>query len=277
LHLGTSTHGPQEWDQVDPACDHAGIGPFRATATKRDHAEPVGLEGLGQGCEALLRAGLAPVAIGGLRLADAPDCFACGAESLAMVGEVARATDPGELLWQAQVARWEARPPVARGQGVVLIGGSGAGKSSLGRALGTRLGMAFLDADQRVETVSGRGIPELFSEIGEAGFRTLEAEAVAASLESPAVVALGAGAWETQITRERVKASGFQVLWLAEVPERAWARVGGDAHRPLAGDREIFMKRWATRAPRWWQAPMVLPLGRSAQALAEALAGAAGR
>jgi len=46
LHLGTSTRSPGEWGAPDPACDHAGVGPVRATGTKPDHAEPLGLEGL---------------------------------------------------------------------------------------------------------------------------------------------------------------------------------------------------------------------------------------
>jgi thiamine-phosphate pyrophosphorylase len=272
LHLGTSTHEPGEWAAPDPACDHAGIGPFRATATKGDHAPPVGLEGLRLGCAALRGAGLAPVAIGGLTLADAPACFQAGAEALAMVGAVAQAAEPGDLLWQAQVERWQARPPLLTGQGVVLVGGSGAGKSSLARALAFRLGLPNLDSDHRVEAASGRTIPEVFAQEGEEGFRALEAQAVAGCLGSPAVVALGAGAWEDEATRARVRAAGFGVLWLAEVPERAWARVAGDRGRPLADRREAFMARWARRTARWAEAPLVLPLGRSAQILAGALA-----
>ena len=272
LHFGTSTHGPEEWASPDPACDHAGLGPFRATDTKGDHAPPMGLAGLQKGCTALRALGLAPVAIGGLTLEDAPACFQAGAESLAMVGAVARSEAPGELLWEAQVARWRLRPPVDRGRGVVLIGGSGSGKSALAPALAERLGLAALDSDHVVEVDAGRTVTELFAQRGEAAFRDLEAKAVVACLGAPAVVALGAGAWEFEATREQVRASGFDVLWLAEVPARAWARVAGDAARPLALDRATFMGRWARRRERWWEAPMVLPLGRSPQGLAEALA-----
>jgi len=88
---------------------------------------------------------------------------------------------------------------------------------------------------------------------------------------APGVVALGAGAFADPATREVVRASGFTVLWLAEVPERAWARVGQDPLRPLAATRDQFMARWAQRSQAWSLAPMVLPLGRSAQGVAEAL------
>ena len=271
LHLGSSTHHPLEWASPDPACDHAGIGPFRATASKGDHAEPIGLEGLARACPALQACGVAPVAIGGLTRADFRDCFGAGAQALAMVGEVARAADPGELLWEAQVQRWQVNRPLARGRGLVLIGGSGAGKSSLALCLARRLALPALDSDTRVAATAARSIPQIFQEGGEAHFRSLERAAILACLQVPAVVSLGAGAWEDASTRDAVQAAGFQTLWLAEVPERAWTRVAGDPQRPLAGSREDFMARWAQRSGAWSRSPMVLPLGRTAEVLATAL------
>jgi len=267
LHLGTSTHRPEEWERQEAACDHAGVGPFRATATKGDHAPPLGLDGLRRGAWALKARGVVPIAIGGLTEEDAGPCFEAGAETLAMVGAVARCAQPRELLWRAQLARWAAQPPLARGQGVVLIGGSGAGKSSLAEALARNLGLEALDSD----LVIGGSIPDLFKDKGEAGFRALEAQSVVRCLASPCVAALGAGAWEDPATRARVREAGFAALWVAEIPEVAWARVGGDPNRPLASEREGFMARYARRMAAWWEAPMVLPLGRSAQVLAEEL------
>lgn len=269
VHLGTSTHDTQEWQEVDSACDHAGIGPFRATATKGDHAAPVGLEGLREGCRLLRERGLAPVAIGGLTLADAPACFQAGAESLAMVGEIARAARPEDLLWEAQALRWQAQPPLDRGQGLVLVGGSGAGKSTLARALAQRLGLPVVDLDVCVAERAGCAIPELFRTQGEVAFRDLEAICLREVLDTPSVVALGGGAWECEAVREAVAASGHRAFWLAEVPERAWARVAGDPGRPLAGDRDTFLARWRARMARWSTLPCLLPLGRSAEDLAE--------
>jgi thiamine-phosphate pyrophosphorylase len=273
LHLGTSTHAPLEWSAVDPACDHAGVGPFRATATKGDAAAPVGLEGLAGGCRALRAAGIAPVAIGGLTLEDAPDAFRAGAESLAMVGELARAQDPAALLREAQRCRWRTHP-LPQGAGVVLVGGSGAGKTALARALGQRLGLPALDLDQAVEARGGRSIPELFA-AGEAVFRGLEAGCLPPLLARPAVVALGAGAWEDAAVRGAVQRSGFRVLWLAERPDVAWARVGGDPSRPLARDREGFLARWRLRMHRWGGLAAVLPLGQDAATLASQLTASA--
>lgn len=271
LHFGTSTHGPAEWAAVDPACDHAGVGPVRGTATKADHAAPIGLEGLQAGCAALRARGLAPIAIGGLTRLDAAACFEAGAESLAMVGEVHRAADPAALGWEAQRLRWRARPALRRGQGIVLLGGSGVGKSSLGRKLAFRLALPFHDLDEVIEADARRPVAELFAHAGEAQFRRLEVGLLPRLLEQPAVVALGGGAWEAPENRAAVVASGFAALWLADTPARAWERVGRDPGRPLAQERHGFLARWRQRMAAWSQADPVLAFGHSSQELAQAL------
>lgn len=270
-HLGASTHGPEEWAALDPACDHAGVGPFRATATKSDHDRPIGPEGLAEGCARLRARGLAPVAIGGLALADAEACFRAGAESLAMVGEVHRAEDPAALGWAAQAARWKVRPPFRPGQGLVLLGGSGAGKSTLAAELARRLHLPCLDLDLAIEAREGRPVADIFAGAGEPAFRALEAATLPALLQAPAVVALGGGAWEDPSNRAAVAAAGFAPLWLAEVPLRAWARVGQDPGRPLAQARDTFLARTAARRAAWSLAPLVLPFGHSSREIAEVL------
>ena len=61
-----------------------------------------------------------------------------------------------------------------QGLNVYLIGMMGAGKSAVGRPLAEALGYRFLDADDALEQVAGRTIPEIFTTDGEAGFRELE-------------------------------------------------------------------------------------------------------
>jgi thiamine-phosphate diphosphorylase len=268
LHLGTSTHGMPEWAKIDPACDHAGLGPFRATTSKGDHAAPIGLEGLRQGCAILRGQGVAPVAIGGLTLADADDCFQAGAESLAMIGEIAQAEDPAEVLWSAQCARWRARPPVDPKRGLVLVGGSGCGKSSLARAIARRSGLPCSDLDDVTENHAGKSIARIFAEDGEAAFRGLEEECLPSQLWVPRILAVGGGAWQSPRIRRAVEAAAFQVLWIAENPATAWARVGADRTRPLARERRAFMELWRSRMARWAEVPMLLPLGRDPEELA---------
>ncbi|HJV89103.1 MAG TPA: thiamine phosphate synthase [Holophagaceae bacterium] len=271
LHLGTSTHGPDEWTGVDAACDHAGVGPFRATATKGDHAAPIGLDGLRKGCALLRARGLAPIAIGGLTPEDARDAFEAGAESLAMVGAVHGAADLPGLAWDLQVARWRVRPPVTAGQGLVLLGSSGAGKSELGRLLAQGLGLPHRDLDAVIEAREGAPVSELFRLRGESAFRELEGVVLPGLLTEPAVVSLGGGAWELPEVRAQVARSGFRPLWLAEPPRACWQRVAGDGNRPLAQDEAAFLARCAARTPAWSLAEPVSSFGRPVEALAQAL------
>ncbi len=271
LRLGASTHGPAECAALASPVDHAGVGPFRATATKADHDAPIGLEGLRAGCAALRAQGIAPIAIGGLTIADAEACFEAGAESLAMIGEIARAEDPAELGWRAQLARWRARPlEVARG--ILLTGSSGVGKSSFGSALAKATGLPFHDLDAVIAEAEGRSIPEIFTASGETAFRDLEARHLAPLLDRPAIIALGGGAWEMEGVRQVAEASGFRALWLAESPTKCWERVAQDPNRPLAQNREAFLARHRTRIARWAELDCILPFGRRPADLARAMA-----
>lgn len=270
-HFGASTHEPSEWGGVSAPFDHAGVGPYRRTGTKADHAAPIGLPGLRAGCAALRARGVAPIAIGGLTYLDAAACFEAGAESVAMVGEVHRNEDPANLGWRVQRLRWRIRPPFRRGQGLVLLGGSGAGKSTVGRQLALRLGLPFRDLDSVIEAREGRPIAEIFATSGEAAFRALETVLLPELLTSPAVVALGGGAWAAPVNRAAAAAADTVPLWLAEAPQRAWQRAGKDPNRPLAQDQTAFLARWAARMPTWTQAEPIHGFGHTSRELVSAL------
>jgi shikimate kinase len=184
---------------------------------------------------------------------------------------VHRRSDPATLGWEAQRQRWRVRPPFRRGQGLVLVGGSGAGKTTLGLELARRLRLPFTDLDAHIEASTGRPIRVIFGESGESAFRKLERDLLPALLGTPAVVALGGGAWESPDSRRLVGDAGFQALWVAETPRRAWERAGGDPARPLAQTREAFLSRWRERTTAWSLAPMILPFGRDSGEVASGL------
>jgi len=121
---------------------------------------------------------------------------------------------------------------------VVLVGLPGAGKSSVGADLAALLGVPFADTDDLVVEMTGRSVPEIFSDDGEATFREIEAAAIAdALLDFNGVLALGGGAVTTEAVRQELRDSAVTVALLTAEPAVLLRRIAGTGHRPLlAGD-----------------------------------------
>ena len=118
---------------------------------------------------------------------------------------------------------------------IVLVGFMGAGKTTVGNLLATRLGLPFADSDHVLEHHAGRPIRQIFAEDGEEAFRALEYEVIAGLLDGPpAVLALGGGAPGHPPTRDRLACDpAAEVVYLHVGYAQAMLRVGGDADRPL--------------------------------------------
>lgn len=100
------------------------------------------------------------------------------------------------------------------GRSIVLVGMMGAGKTSIGRRLASRLRIPFVDADHEIEAAATMSIPEIFAKHGEPYFRSGEARVIARLLDSgPQVLATGGGAFTAEDTRERIRDRGVSV-WL---------------------------------------------------------------
>lgn len=115
---------------------------------------------------------------------------------------------------------------------VLLCGLMGSGKSRVGRALASRLGWDFVDTDERVERTAGMKIAEIFARDGEAAFRRLESEALAALPTQRCVVALGGGAVISAENRRVLREKGT-LVWLDAAPETLVQRMGESQKRPL--------------------------------------------
>lgn len=136
---------------------------------------------------------------------------------------------------------------------IVLSGFMGAGKSSVGRRVASRLGRTFVDADRAIEERAGMAIPEIFSRRGELWFRRTEETVIRELLGGdPGVLALGGGALENARTRGLVSRVA-DVVWLRASVEVAWSRVK-DSDRPLATDRGRFERRAAAREETYREA-----------------------
>ncbi len=116
---------------------------------------------------------------------------------------------------------------------VVLVGMPGAGKSSVGRALASRLRVPFRDSDDIVVADTGRSVAELFAE-SEQTFRSAEEAAVVGALDSfDGVLALGGGALLSATVRAALTRSHAPVVLLRAGLDTLAARVGTGASRPL--------------------------------------------
>ena len=127
---------------------------------------------------------------------------------------------------------------------VVLVGLPGSGKSVVGRRLANRHAAAFIDLDERIESVAGRSIPEIFAEEGEAAFRALERAAIAdlgtaePASEVRRVVATGGGAVVDPRNRWALY-RGRTTVWLDGRPEVLAQRLRRSPHvRPLVTGRD---------------------------------------
>ncbi|ABD86107.1 shikimate kinase [Rhodopseudomonas palustris] len=116
---------------------------------------------------------------------------------------------------------------------IVLVGMMGAGKSTVGRRLATRLHLPFVDADTEIEAAAGMTIAEIFANHGEPYFRDGEARVIARLLDNgPHVLATGGGAFMRDDTRLRIAAQAVS-LWLHAEADVILRRIKRRADRPL--------------------------------------------
>jgi len=116
---------------------------------------------------------------------------------------------------------------------VYLVGMMGAGKTTLGKALAQKTGLAFVDTDRVVVERTGVPVATIFEFEGEAGFRRREASVIAEIAgRAGCVVATGGGAILAEENRRAMRASGT-VIYLRARVESLWERTRHDSSRPL--------------------------------------------
>lgn len=102
---------------------------------------------------------------------------------------------------------------------IVLCGFMGCGKSTAGRVLAARTGLAFLDMDDYISEKAGLPVDEIFVRHGEAFFRTLESQACAALAQRGGqVIATGGGALTFPQNAALLRQNGLIILLDVALP-----------------------------------------------------------
>ena len=129
-----------------------------------------------------------------------------------------------------------------RKERIALIGLRGAGKTTLGKAAASQLGLAFIELTDRIEHTSGMSLPDIFNLYGQDGYRRLEQQELRAVIDEneSCILAAAGGVSEDSVTFNLLRAN-FRTIWLTASPEDHMSRVieQGDL-RPMHGHNEAL-------------------------------------
>ena len=142
-----------------------------------------------------------------------------------------------------------------------LVGFMGTGKTTIGRAVSFRLKYQLFDSDQEIERETGRSIPEIFANEGEAHFRQLERRFIEAGHPNTCcVVACGGGLVVQPGMLEFLRQKGVVVCLHASL-DTILMRTSTNRNRPLLNvddPRERIAALHAEREPIYKRAGAVI-------------------
>jgi shikimate kinase len=123
----------------------------------------------------------------------------------------------------------------------------GAGKTTVGAALGRRIGWRSEDIDERIEARERRSVAAIFVQEGEGYFRQAERDVLSELLpQRNLIVATGGGTFADPANRAIILGDGA-VAWLDVPLSRVVERIPPDGRRPLASDlmqmEELYLRR----------------------------------
>lgn len=121
---------------------------------------------------------------------------------------------------------------------IVLIGFMGTGKSCVGKLLAEKLSFSFADTDLLVEEEAKMSIPQIFSQYGEAHFRSCEKKAVREAAErSNIVISTGGGVPMFEENRQVLRKNSIIICLCASV-DTIMDRTKGRGSRPLLNSQK---------------------------------------
>lgn len=130
---------------------------------------------------------------------------------------------------------------------LVLIGMSGAGKSTIGVLLAKALGMGFVDTDILIQQAAGRTLQSILDSDGAGAFLQLESDAVCALRTADSVIATGGSVVYSPAAMAALKSAGALVYLRVPFSELE-ARLTnistrGIVMRPGESLRSVYLER----------------------------------
>lgn len=147
---------------------------------------------------------------------------------------------------------------------IFLIGYMGAGKTTLGRSLAEELGLQFVDLDHYIEARQHKTVKEIFSEIGEDGFRQIERSSlVEVSQFENVVISLGGGTPCFFDNMDVVNQTGISVYLKPSEEVLLMRLIKGKHKRPLLANKsddeilQVIREQLSWREPYYLKASIV--------------------
>jgi shikimate kinase len=159
---------------------------------------------------------------------------------------------------------------------IYLVGFMAAGKSTVARLMGQRLGWRAEDIDELIEVRERMTVTDVFARHGEPYFRAAEREILRLLLPlRHAVIATGGGTFMDPESQRAIKLDGMAV-WLDVPLETVIARLPADGRRPLSADRAQMERLFAMRQAGYANANLRIDATGPAEEIAERVIDALG-
>jgi shikimate kinase len=127
---------------------------------------------------------------------------------------------------------------------IYLVGLPGSGKTTLGTALASALGLPFVDLDAEIEKQEGEAVPTIFSTKGEDHFRQVESRVLREWAASPQSFVMGTGGGAPCFYKgmEVINSSGLSIFLDVPVDE-ILRRLAAFSNRPLLMAEDAQQKK----------------------------------
>lgn len=142
---------------------------------------------------------------------------------------------------------------------IYITGYMGAGKTTVGKVLAEKTGLPVYDTDEEIIKAEQRPIADIFARDGEAHFRKLEREMLAALPAEDCIITTGGGIILMEENRRLMQKQGWWVFLECSLEEIA-DRLKDDETRPLlSGSRKKELASiYASRLPYYREAGITI-------------------